>query len=333
LKRLHHGDEATAQQRTRHLGERAAVEPSFHREVHDGPGAWSRRGHENAISHGGDGAGKATWSALVAARSYPPRLRIGSLALVPPEEHAARRARCCAIVPAYEASRTVAEVVRSLRAELPELEAIIVVDDGSKDRTALLALEAGADVVRHRHNLGKGAALLSGLERARELGFDVAISVDADGQHPAVSARTVLFAEEDPAVLVMGVRDMVAAGAPPANIRSNSVANFWLSSLTGTPMRDTQCGLRRYPVSFTLDLDVRSRGYAFESEILLRGIAGGMRVHEVEIDVLYPPEKDRLTHFRDVRDVTAITLVITLTFLGQKARDIVHLPRKRKKHW
>ncbi len=275
---------------------------------------------------------------MVAARSYLPSSRVSSLTLVDvaqeqPLPVVERRARCCAIVPAYEASRTITEVVRSLLQEIPELEAIIVVDDGSKDRTAMLALQAGADVIRHRHNLGKGAGLVTGLERARELGFDVAISVDADGQHPASSARTVLFAEEDPAVLVLGVRDLVRAGAPLANRRSNSVANFWISNLSGVPMRDTQCGLRRYPVARTLDLDVKARGYAFESEILLRGVAAGMQVHEVEIDVLYPPEKDRLTHFRDVRDVTAITLVITFTFLGQKARDLAGVPRKRKKHW
>ena len=126
----------------------------------------------------------------------------------------------------------------------------------------------------------------------------------------------MLFAEDDPSVLVMGIRDMKARGAPPANIRSNLVANFWLSNLSGVPMRDTQCGLRRYPVARTLDLDVKSRGYAYESEILLRGIAGGMRVHEVPIEVLYPPEKDRLTHFRDVRGRD-----------GDHAGHHLHLPR------
>ncbi len=275
---------------------------------------------------------------MVAARSYPPRPVVtrfedvsSPVALVP-DAPDGRLARCCAIVPAYENARTVADVVRSLREAIPELGAIIVIDDGSKDRTGILALEAGADVIRHRHNLGKGAGLLTGLERARELGYDVAISVDADGQHPAESARTVLFAEEDPAVLVMGVRDMIRAGAPKANRRSNQVANFWISNLSGTPMRDTQCGLRRYPVASTLDLDVKSRGYAFESEVLLRGIAAGMEVSEIEIDVHYPPEKDRITHFRDVRDVTAITLVITFTFLGQRARDLTGIQRKKRKN-
>src|SRR5687767_3483349 len=100
--------------------------------------------------------------------------------------------RACAIVPAYEAAKTVGPVVRGLRALWPSPDAIYVVDDGSADGTSREAELAGARVVRHHKNRGKGAALVTGLKRAAHDGFEVAVTVDADGQHPPAEARKLL---------------------------------------------------------------------------------------------------------------------------------------------
>ena len=100
-----------------------------------------------------------------------------------------------AIVPAYQAGHSVGRVVSDLfRAWPRELgdPAVLVVDDGSSDSTARSAEQAGATVIRHDRNRGKGAALKTGLFRARSLGAKVAVTVDADGQHPASEAMRVL---------------------------------------------------------------------------------------------------------------------------------------------
>jgi glycosyltransferase involved in cell wall biosynthesis len=221
----------------------------------------------------------------------------------------------CVVVPAYEAGTSVARVVREIREALPELGegAILVVDDGSTDGTAEAARAAGVRVARHDRNRGKGAALRTGMTEADKLGFDVALAVDADGQHPGASSRDVLFGSDDPAALVLGVRDLAGAGAPRANRMSNAISNFFLSRFAGQRLRDTQCGLRRYPIRATLALSTRATGYAFEAEVLLRAIAAGIPIVERDVRVVYPPEHERVTHFDSVRDPVRIILAVLAT--------------------
>jgi glycosyltransferase involved in cell wall biosynthesis len=242
--------------------------------------------------------------------------------------------RACAVVPAFQAERSVGDVVRSLVAVWPFDDAIFVVDDGSTDRTAEIARAAGARVVSHGKNRGKGAALRTGLDAAKLAGFDLAVSVDADGQHPADQAVRLLTVEPDADALVLGVRDLVGARAPRANQISNRISNFFLSMFSGRPLADTQCGLRRYPVELTLDLDGRDPGYAFEAEIILRAIAAGVRVVEAPIDVYYPPEDQRVSHFHSVRDPMRIVarVVRTLVATGgmRHAPPVRARPRSRE---
>ena len=201
----------------------------------------------------------------------------------------------CALVPAYQAERSVAGVVSGLRAALPELE--------------------GAIVVSHGENRGKGAALRTGLREARARGFRVALAVDADGQHPAASARAVLEASDDPRALVLGVRDLLRDGAPRANQISNGISNFFLSRFAGRPLRDTQCGLRRYPVRETLALGARADGFAFEAEVILRALSAKLPVVEVPVSVVYPSRDERRTHFHNVRDPASIVGTVVRTVL------------------
>ncbi len=195
-----------------------------------------------------------------------------------------------------------------------------MVDDGSRDATVRLARAAGVRVVSHAKNLGKGAALNTGLHEARALGCDVALTVDADGQHPAISARRVLEGSADPRALVLGVRDLLRAGAPGKNRFSNGISNFFLSKFAGQKLGDTQCGLRRYPVEETLRLGPKAAGYAFEAEVILRFCADRLKVVEVPIEVVYPPEKERVTHFDSVRDPARIVGVVLRTVAATRWR-------------
>jgi glycosyltransferase involved in cell wall biosynthesis len=233
-------------------------------------------------------------------------------------EHASASPAWCVLVPAYEAALSVDEVVASLRAELGTDAAIFVVDDGSADATARVAEAAGATVLRHDANAGKGAALITGLKHAASLGFVLAVTVDADGQHPAASARRVLEATSDPRALVLGIRDLPGAGAPRANQFSNGISNFFLSKFAGQKLADTQCGLRRYPIVETLALGAESPGYAFEAEIVLLAVAAGLPVVEIPIDVVYPPEELRVSHFNPVKDPARIIHAVLRTVLFRR---------------
>jgi glycosyltransferase involved in cell wall biosynthesis len=238
--------------------------------------------------------------------------------------------RSCAIIPAYDAERTVGAVVREVLALWPERGAVFVVDDGSRDRTADVARAAGARVLVHATNRGKGAALRTGMSAAAASGFDAAVTIDADGQHPAEEGRRLVDVEPDVEALVLGVRDLARAGAPRANQLSNRISNFFLSVFSRRSLADTQCGLRRYPLSRALGLDGRDDGYAFEAEIILRAIASGVRIVEVPVRVVYPPAGERVTHFDSVRDPYRIVVRVVRTLArtrGLRAARVVVAPR------
>ena len=224
-----------------------------------------------------------------------------------------------AVVPAYQAERTVGTVVRGLRAKLGR-EPVIVVDDGSTDGTARAAEQAGAVVVRHAENRGKGAALVSGLLRARELGADAVVTVDADGQHPSEEAARVAVDSSPREALVLGVRELGRDGAPRANRFSNAFSNRFLSWFGGRPLHDTQCGLRRYPLPETLALGARSSGYAFEAEVLLRAARRGWDITHVPVRVIYPPGSERVSHFHAFRDPARIVYRVLQTTLLVRRR-------------
>lgn len=236
--------------------------------------------------------------------------------------------RACALIPAYDAARTVAAVVRDTLRVWPDRDAVFVIDDGSRDGTADLAREAGARVIVHPRNRGKGAALRTGMEAAAAAGFEIAVTIDADGQHPPREAVRLIEADPDPRALVLGIRDLVRDGAPRANQISNGISNFFLSLFSGRRLRDTQCGLRRYPLPLALDLGGRDDGYAFEAEIILRAIAAGARLVEIPVHVHYPPPAERITHFDSVRDPARIVVrvVKTLTLTAGLQRS----PERRR---
>ncbi len=233
-----------------------------------------------------------------------------------------KRVRAAAIVPAYQVGPVIADVVSELCQLWPEPGAVIVIDDGSTDDTAAVAERAGADVVRHGFNRGKGVALRTGLVEAANRGFEVAVSVDGDGQHPPAEAFRMHAACDDPEALVLGIRDLAAACAPRNSQLSNRFSNVVISAFTGRRLADTQCGLRRYPIAATLALKGRGNGYGFEAEVLIRGAALGMRFVELPIAVIYPPEEERISHFDSVRDPTKIVFRVLGTVAAARAQQL-----------
>jgi len=224
--------------------------------------------------------------------------------------------RVLAVVPAYRAEKTVGRVVRDLEAALGvESRPIIVVDDGSDDATGAEAERAGAVVLRHETNRGKGAALRTGFARALAEGAGAAVTVDADGQHLASEAARIARDESPREAIVLGVRDLARDGAPAANRFSNAVSNLFLSWFGARPLRDTQCGLRRYPLPEALELGARADGYAFESELVLRAARRGRPIVERPIRVLYPRGAERVTHFHSVFDPARIIVRVVATVL------------------
>ena len=215
------------------------------------------------------------------------------------------------MVPAFQAEKSIAAVVSGLlegagRGGIWTDPRVLVVDDGSTDGTAERARDAGALVLRHPENRGKGQALLTGFRAALEHGARAAVSVDADGQHPPEEALKIALDSAPFEALVLAVRDLSRDGAPRANRFSNGFSNLWMSWFARRPLRDTQCGLRRYPLPATLELGLRGSRFELESEVILRAVRRGIAIVEVPARVLYPEE--RTSHFRSARDPTRIVL-------------------------
>jgi len=222
------------------------------------------------------------------------------------------------VIPAFDAADTVGRVVEAVKEATPSdfsAVPIIVVDDGSEDDTAAVAARAGAMVYRHAQNRGKGAALRTGFNRARELGAETAVTLDADAQHPAKQAWRLALHEAPSDALVLGIRNLRRANAPRLNQVSNGISNFFLSAFGKRRLSDTQCGLRRYPLDRTLHSGVEANGYAYEAELLLWAVKNQWPIVELAVDVYYPPESERVTHFDNVRDPAKIVVAVLRTML------------------
>jgi len=166
--------------------------------------------------------------------------------------------RFCIIIPCFNHSATVGAVVKAAKAYAP----VIVVDDGSTEPLPELP---GATVIRLTTNHGKGGALRTGFREAFSKGFSHAITMDADGQHSGDDLpKFVAAIQAQPDALVVGVRDLVAAGAPAGRRRSNKVSSFWFRVESGIRLPDTQCGFRCYPLPLTQKIKTHSQRYAFE---------------------------------------------------------------------
>lgn len=213
--------------------------------------------------------------------------------------------RICVIVPVFNHGRTVGDVVRQARALLP----VIAVNDGSTDDTpARLAEQGGITVVALDRNQGKGAALRAGFEEARRQGFTHAITIDADGQHPA-SALPEFIAEckSHPDAVITGTRSLKKEGAPWPRRFSNNLSTFWFKIETGVPLTDTQCGYRVYPLEAVSRLCLRSGFYAFELEVLVKAAWAGIPVLGLPISADYKEPTSRISHFHPFRDMVAIS--------------------------
>lgn len=190
---------------------------------------------------------------------------------------------------------------------------MLIVDDGS---TAPLPELPGCGVLRKDRNRGKGAALRGGFQRAAELGFSHAITLDADGQHFAEDMPKFLAAAQArPDALVVGVRDFYASDCPPARRWANSVSSFWFRVETGVRLGDSQCGFRCYPLALAQRVKTRSGYYAFELEFMLRWARAGTPIVAVPVKCVYKPEHLLRSHFRPVRDFAHITIMNLLLVL------------------
>ena len=177
-----------------------------------------------------------------------------------------------------------------------------MIDDGSRDGTAERARRAGADVIAHDGNRGKGHAVRTGLARVLDQGFTHVLLMDGDMQHlPEEAAPLLAEAERSGADIVVGERRFERDRMPASRYHANRIGSRVLSWFVGIPLRDTQCGFRVFRVDALRPLRLTATGYEIETEMLVKVGRRGGRIASVPISAVYAGQKSKL---RPVPDTT-----------------------------
>jgi glycosyltransferase involved in cell wall biosynthesis len=223
------------------------------------------------------------------------------------DQKSAPSLRFCALIPAYNLSQTISEVVHQTRKHIRE---ILVVDDGSQDDTARLAKESGAKVLRIAKNQGKGWALRSGFKHLLEKPWEGIITLDGDLQHDPVEIPN-LIEEHDKSrsQIVIGSRMAETEKMPWIRYWTNRIGVYCISWAVGQPLTDTQSGFRLYGREVLETIPLWTTRYDTETEILLKAGLLGMKITYVPIKTIYHEGDENSSSFRPFPDTFLICMV------------------------
>jgi len=180
------------------------------------------------------------------------------------------------------------------------IDDVIVVDDGSKDNTAQIAQDAGAIVLKHEINKGKGAALRTGFQYAIEHGYDAAVTMDSDGQHDPSDIHGFLTAiEKIGSGIIIGSRMNDISTMPAIRKCTNKLTSFASSLLAHQKIEDSQSGFRMITSDVLRTVKLETDRFETESEILIKASKAGFRITSVPIKTIYGEEKSKIRPIHD----------------------------------
>jgi glycosyltransferase involved in cell wall biosynthesis len=216
--------------------------------------------------------------------------------------------RVAVLIPALNAARTLPAVVVEARGQL---EPVIVIDDGSTDGTGDAARAAGATVLRHEKNRGKGGALKTGFAWALKHGFDGVITLDADGQH--LPTEIPKFLNERGADLrpdlIIGGRSHLFAQMLPRRRMANRFSASSIAFASGTPISDSQSGFRFYSANLLRNLALRTDGFDLDSEVIVRAGRRGFRIVTIPIELGFV-DGISTSHYKPLKDTLRIAWTV-----------------------
>ena len=241
--------------------------------------------------------------------------------------------RICVVMPTYNNDGTLRDVVERV---LQFCQDVIVVNDGCTDTSAeiLKSFSEKITVVDYGKNRGKGYALKKGFEKAKELGFDYALTIDSDGQHfPEDIPLFINALKQNPNSLIVGSRNLKQENMPGGNTFANKFSNFWFKIQTGVNLPDTQTGYRLYPLKNMPSLALLTSRYEAELELLVFSAWRTIPLIPIKINVFYPEADKRVSHFRPFWDFFRISVLNTvLCFVAIFYGFPSKLIRKRRRH-
>jgi len=220
------------------------------------------------------------------------------------------------LLPAYNEEELIGETIKRIPRKIFGIEKVevLVVDDGSTDKTVDMALNAGADkIVSHRKNLGVASAFMTGIRNAISMNADILVTLDADCQFPPEQissfVRPILNNQYD---VVSGARfvNEIPKSYPKTRLWGNRFFSKMVSVVTGQKFIDTQTGFRAYSRDAILDISIISE-YNFAQEVLIDLVFKGFKIGEIPVEVTYDPKRKS----RIVRNVFSYSYQATATIL------------------
>ncbi|HET7705320.1 MAG TPA: glycosyltransferase family 2 protein [Thermoanaerobaculia bacterium] len=220
--------------------------------------------------------------------------------------------RTAIIIPALNAAHLIEPVVRASLAQLP---AVVVIDDGSNDGTGAVAAKAGAQVLWHTQNRGKGAALRTGFDWALQHDYDAVVTLDADGQHlPSEVPKFLAARAETGADLIIGGRAHHFRFMLPRRRMANQFSASSISIASGVTVTDSQSGYRLYTAKLLRSVELHADGFDMESEVIVRAGRRGFKVVTIPIELGFV-NGIATSHYKPVKDTLKIAWTVVKTRL------------------
>jgi glycosyltransferase involved in cell wall biosynthesis len=216
-------------------------------------------------------------------------------------------------IPAFNEEHFIGKLIKNC---LKYADQVVVCDDGSVDNTYEIADAAGANVIRHEKNCGKGKAFQSLFQFARHSNVDVIVTIDGDGQFlPEEIPKLVKKIESNEADVVIGYRFDGAAEMPNYRKFGNKMLDKMTNMATQLSVRDTQSGFRAYSKNIIKLIDFKKKGFGADTEILINAAKNGARISEEKVSVIYhtgsqTSTKNPISHSGEV--ITSLIEIIAI---------------------
>ena len=208
------------------------------------------------------------------------------------------RSQTAAVIPAYQDEKHIGDIVRRTR---KQLDHVLVVDDGSTDQTTQRAREAGAEVIVHNQNHGKGDAIKTGLAHWSDREITWVSLLDSDGQHlpEEIDRFLTAAASSTQSTFLIGNRMNNLAGMPFIRRVANRYMSKQISRLCRQEIPDTQCGFRMLNRQLVPELLGGGDRFDYDTEVLIVASRKGYRIESVPITTVYTDQVSKIRPLRD----------------------------------